>query len=122
MLAVESIAVGVAQRNHLLLLAIEMEPIDLVDGFVAHVKKARLIPHRSLGKTKARAHHSELGIAIHQIPEMWRFGMQSKLSMLGWCAGRARYARCDQQQGCDANPGEDLHAAIHEDAFPPKSI
>ena len=34
MLAVEGIAVGVAERNHFLPLAIEMEPVNLVDGFV----------------------------------------------------------------------------------------
>ncbi len=101
MLAVEGIAVGIAERNHFLLLAIETEPVNLVDGFVAHVEKARLIPHRALGKTEARAYYAELGIVIHQIPEMWRLGLQLKLPEAGLGRVRSRMRTPQSAQGCD---------------------
>jgi hypothetical protein len=65
MLAVEGVAVGVTERNHFFFPAIGIEPVNLVDSFVAYVEEPRWIPHRTLGKTKARAHHAQFGVVIH---------------------------------------------------------
>src|SRR5271166_5008500 len=52
MLPVKSVAVGIAERNHLFFLAIGMKPENLVDGFVAHIEESSLVPHRAFGKAE----------------------------------------------------------------------
>src|ERR1700691_6004915 len=70
MLSVEGIAVGITERNHFVFLSIGMEPVNLVDSFVAYIEKSRLVPHRAFCKPEARRHDAEFGAVIHQIPEL----------------------------------------------------
>src|SRR5580692_3839456 len=119
MLAVEGISIGIAERNHFLLLAIETEPVNLVDGFVAYVEKTRIIPHRPLRKSEARTYYAEFGVVIHQIPKVWRLRLQLKLSGLGWSVCEACAHR---NQGCDNENMQNIRVAIHEDALPNKIL
>src|SRR5260370_32327948 len=112
MLSVEGVTVRVAERNYFLLPAIEIEPVNLVDGFVAYVEEARVIPHRTFGKPEAGAHNAQPGVVIHQIPELRRIRLQSKFSRQGWDSAKACCAYCNKQQGCNAEDTQDFHAAI----------
>src|SRR5580704_13853697 len=92
-----------------------MEAVNLVNGFVTHVEESCRIPHRAFSKTKTRADHAEFGVAIHQIPELGRHGLQAKFAGSGcWSAWRLG---CQEQRGRDDKGVQDFHAAIHSDAF-----
>src|SRR5271169_2081755 len=61
MLAVEGVAVGIAECNYFFFFAIGMQTKNLVNGFVAHIEEPGFVPDRALRKSKARTHYPEFG-------------------------------------------------------------
>ena len=76
-LTVEGVAVGIAKRDDFFLFAIGMEAENLVNGLVAYVEEARLIPDTGPSRNpKPLATRPSFGVLIDHVPELWRLGLQ----------------------------------------------
>src|SRR5580700_1813399 len=84
-LPVKRAPVRIAQGDQLLFVSVGINSIDLVDLFVADIKKPGLVPHRPLGESKSTRHRFQLRIVAYQFPECRRF--RAQLEFVWWVFG-----------------------------------
>src|SRR2546430_449040 len=76
-LPVIGISVGVAKRKDFLLPPVgQIDAENLVDFFVADIKKSGGVPDRAFRKSEPRGDGGELRMVIQQLTELRRFGKQ----------------------------------------------
>src|SRR5256884_9788988 len=76
-LPVIGISIGVAKRKDFLLPPVgQIDAENLVDFFVADIKKSGGVPDRAFRKSEPSCDNRELRVTIQQLPELRRFGKQ----------------------------------------------
>src|SRR5205823_5864350 len=82
LLLIEGIAIRISEREHGLLLSIQINAIDLILRFVADVEKTSSVPYRTLRESKTGRYRGELCVAVDQVPECGRLRDELEFSRL----------------------------------------
>src|SRR5437762_13169436 len=102
-LPVIGISVGVAKRKDFLLPPVsQIDAENLVDFFVADIKKSGGVPDRAFRKSEPRGDGGELRMVIQQLPELRRFGKQFEAPRRRTVCQRTESGHGEQQRSENA--------------------
>src|SRR5262249_13915060 len=107
MLAVEGVAIGIAQRDDFFLPAVGVDAENLVDGLIAYVEEPGGIPHRAFGEAEIARNLFQLRIAIDEIPEFRRQGLQFELA----------FYLCERERAKQVEKGKKNSRDFHSHEF-----